>query len=153
MADDQWLFDIIKKNLSVPAETPYEQWMTDFLRQNVETAEARAMGKAAAGGLLDDPEIQASLKSLSGEGEAKSVTLREDALEVLGEAADELTEEILDQMDQLVRRMRSSGGVIKADRDDDNLWSGILASQLAARIKNLQRKRALDAGQYREKYG
>jgi hypothetical protein len=156
MSED-WLFDMLKKNLStVEPETPYEEWMTDFLRENLAKSEARIKSQTVSdrptGGLLGDPEIQAALKALS--GEEKSISIRQDAEDVLSECEEELREEILDQLDALVKRVRSKGGVIKSDDgQDDGLWTSILTSQLRAKIEEKQRKAAVSNSNFGEQFG
>jgi hypothetical protein len=73
---------------------------------------------------------------------------------VLSECEEELREEILDQLDALVKRVRSKGGVIKSDDgQDDGLWTSILTSQLRAKIEEKQRKAAVSNSNFGEQFG
>ena len=143
-----WLFDMIKKNLAVPADTPYEQWMGDFLRENVVKSEARAKSRVErdtepATGVLADPEIQAALQVLRGDAVEKTA-LREDAAAVLADEDGDLPEdlaEILNRLDAYTTKSEAVGAVIKSlkQAEPKTIWASILKDQLTETIEATQR--------------
>lgn len=64
--------------------------------------------------LSRDPHVQKGLAEL-----ASGTSIAKDARDVLGDAADELTEEILEELDSLVKITRSKGGMVLKASDED----------------------------------
>jgi hypothetical protein len=155
---ENWLIEMIKSNLDVEPTTPYDVWMTAFLRQNVQRAEARAAkGEAQPepdDWLSRDPGVRAALKALSGE----SITLRQDAAAVLGGDEDNLPEDLAQILDHLERYVKRSGmvaGVIKAlgQTQGDDLWGAVLKDQLAAIIEQIRNTLAAAEGEFARRFG
>jgi hypothetical protein len=141
MAD--WLTQMLRENLSrAETDTPYDDWLTNMLRANLEKSEPDPDDW-----LSNDPHVQKGLAELA----RGDVTLKQDAEAVLGDALDEVSRDLLAELERLrklTRRSKSGAMVLKSD-DDDGFWTSILKSQLRAKLKR-KAQYSQDPTEYRE---
>jgi len=106
-----WLMQALRENLESRDTSDEAPFVRDFTRRLMSA--------------IDEPEpVQKS-----------NVTLKQDALDVLGDVRDEVLDDIIARLDAMVTRARSGGAVILSASESDSVWDAILKSQLREKIR------------------
>lgn len=128
MRDKNWLMKALREDLENRDMSDLSPFERDFTQRLINA--------------LDEP-VQRS----------DTVSLQEDALAVLGDAKDDVLEDIIERLDTLVTRAKSGGVILSESESQGSVWDRILADQLKARVRELQRKSNGDSDVYRQLFG